>query len=162
MATAASAGGESDEKAAVLNTEPSFDILVPNRIALFCGAKTVGYIDVGTGNLPGLVFYTPTKAWMKHSDWKGRRAELRDCALATVDKYKDDKSEVEKIKALAKVFQLKKREALSRDANLTFQGPTGNGIVPNETVARLLLAANKAIKDVLAPACRGHSGVVQG
>ena len=37
---AASAGGESAEKAVVLNTEPGFDILVPNRIALFCGAKT--------------------------------------------------------------------------------------------------------------------------
>ena len=128
--------------------EPSFDIVQRGRISLYAGSKCVGFIDIDPqAFLPGVTFFTPPKKLVEGEERE--RVGLRDRAYEVFSSCKDDK-DLPKIDELAKAVRRKKQEALKRDASLVFGDP--HKPTPNATVARAIIAATRAIKQVYAPA----------
>ena len=111
----------------------------------------MGFIDAGADGLPGLTFYTPKKSAV--GGGQKHRESIRNEAYSVASSAKEDKSNP-KIKSLAATIKQKKREALSRDKSLVFGNPKVP--TPHESLARLLIAANLALKTVIAPAIAAH------
>ena len=131
--------------------EPSWDIVERGKITLWCGTKSVGFIDADETGLPGITFFTPAKKAVGGGETE-RRA-LREEAYSVVAKHKENKEDP-RIDQLAKLVKAKKKEAAKRDESLVFN--TSKALTPNTSVARLLLAATRAMKEVLGPAIDAH------
>ena len=125
------------------------------KLTLFLGDTAVGVIDVGRDGMPGLTFHLPAKkaVGMESED----RVKLRNQAYAVAGAHKEDK-ENPSIPKLAKDIAKIKRNALARDPSLVFGDPKRP--VPNAALARLVLAAKRAMQEVLLPAYTASGGKV--
>ena len=134
----------------IVDPEPSCEILKANELSLFLGDRRVGVIDVGRDSTPGLTFFVPAKK--SYGGDEGSRNALRERAFQCARVKSEDKDD-SRIASLAHELKRLKREAMSRDDSLTFGAKPP---VPNAAVARMVLAALTAMREVLVPAMRAH------